>query len=67
MWNLPPDALTAASLASIAEGRMSGIPIHHATGRVVAREYQGDDDFQRVRDLLIQTCAITPIEFNWEI
>lgn len=29
--------------------------------------YCGDDDFRRVRRLLVETHAITPVGFNWEV
>jgi len=32
-----------------------------------SRAYAGDDDFRRVRKLLIETYPITPSGFNWEI
>ncbi|WP_404392763.1 GNAT family N-acetyltransferase [Humibacillus xanthopallidus] len=31
------------------------------------RPYRGDDDFWRVRGLLLETYPITPVDFNWEI
>jgi predicted N-acetyltransferase YhbS len=34
---------------------------------ISSRPYQNDDDFWRVRDLLIETYPITPTGFNWEI
>ena len=35
--------------------------------RIVARAFRDDDDFWRVRDLLIRTYPITPTGYNWEI
>lgn len=35
--------------------------------RIVARPFYDDDDFRRVRSLLIETYPITPVGFNWEI
>lgn len=32
-----------------------------------ARPLQSDDDFWRVRDLLIETVPLTPLDFNWDI
>src|SRR5688572_6301142 len=34
---------------------------------IVSRPFEGEDDFWRVRDLLIKTYPITPVGFNWEI
>lgn len=34
---------------------------------VNSRPFAGDDDFWRVRDLLIETYPITPTGFNWDI
>jgi mycothiol synthase len=34
---------------------------------VISRPFEGDRDFWRIRDLLIQTYPITPRGFNWEI
>ena len=34
---------------------------------ITARLYQGDDDFWRVRQLLVDTYPITPTDFNWEV
>lgn len=33
---------------------------------VIQRLYQGAQDFQRVRELLISTYALTPCDWNWE-
>jgi mycothiol synthase len=38
-----------------------------ATPCITTRFFQSDDDFWRIRDLLIETYPITPIDFNWEI
>ena len=35
--------------------------------RIIARPFQDDEDFWRVRNLLIETYPITPVDFNWEI
>jgi len=35
--------------------------------RIHSRSFRGDDDFWRVRDLLIETYPITPTGFNWEV
>lgn len=35
--------------------------------RLIARPLQGDRDFWRIRDLLIETYPITPHGFNWDI
>jgi GNAT superfamily N-acetyltransferase len=35
--------------------------------RIISRPIQTDDDWWRVRDLLIDTYPITPVDFNWEI
>jgi GNAT superfamily N-acetyltransferase len=37
------------------------------TQRIVARPLQNDEDWWRVRRLLIDTYPITPLDFNWEI
>jgi len=37
------------------------------TTGITSRPIRGDEDFQRVRDLLIDTHSITPPGFNWEI
>ena len=34
---------------------------------ITQRSYQDDDDFWRVRQLLVDTYPITPIGFNWEV
>jgi mycothiol synthase len=39
----------------------SGMP------RIVARPFQNEDDFWKIRNLLIETYPITPTDFNWEI
>jgi mycothiol synthase len=42
--------------------------IHSSTAqRIVARPLQNDEDWWRVRRLLIETYPITPPDFNWEI
>ncbi|MCL4246958.1 MAG: GNAT family N-acetyltransferase [Anaerolineae bacterium] len=38
-----------------------------ALNQIVSRPFAGEDDFQRVRNLLIETYPITPVGFNWEI
>lgn len=40
---------------------------HHVAGPIVARPAASEDDFWRVRRLLIETHTITPPGFNWEI
>jgi mycothiol synthase len=35
--------------------------------RIIARPVQTDDDWWRVRNLLIETYPLTPVDFNWEI
>ncbi|MBI5961105.1 MAG: GNAT family N-acetyltransferase, partial [Chloroflexi bacterium] len=35
--------------------------------KIIARPFQGEQDYWRVRDLLIETFPITPVDFNWEI
>jgi ribosomal protein S18 acetylase RimI-like enzyme len=37
------------------------------TQRILARPYRGDDDFWRVRRLLVETYPITPTGFNWDV
>ena len=37
------------------------------TRHVVDRPFHDDEDFRRVRNLLIETYPITPAGFNWEI
>jgi mycothiol synthase len=37
------------------------------TQHILSRPFQGEDDFWRVRRLLIETYPITPTGFNWEI
>jgi GNAT superfamily N-acetyltransferase len=37
------------------------------TEAIVSRPIQSDDDFWRVRDLLLETYLFTPLGFNWEI
>ena len=37
------------------------------TSEVTARPFNGDVDFWRVRDLLIDTYPLTPPDFNWEV
>lgn len=37
------------------------------THQIVSRPFQGEADFWRVRQLLIETYPITPTSFNWEI
>lgn len=32
-----------------------------------ARPYQKEADFYKVRNLLIETYPITPLDFNWEV
>jgi len=34
---------------------------------IVARPFEGQDDYWKVRALLIETYPITPVDFNWEI
>ena len=34
---------------------------------IISRPFGSDDDFRRVRNLLIETCPITPTGFNWEV
>jgi ribosomal protein S18 acetylase RimI-like enzyme len=41
------------------------IPASSST--IVARPFAGEQDYWRVRDLLIETFPITPVDFNWEI
>ena len=43
-------------------GTCPGVP-----ARTHDRPYRGDDDFWRVRGLLLETYPITPVDFNWEI
>lgn len=38
-----------------------------ATSTITARPYRFEDDFERVRNLLIETYPITGLGFNWEI
>jgi len=35
--------------------------------QVISRLYQGDEDFKRVRQLLVETYSNTPVGFNWEV
>ncbi len=37
------------------------------SSRITARPFCGEEDFWRVRNLLIETQSITPTGFNWEI
>lgn len=37
------------------------------TQRIVARPFQSEEDWWRVRSLLVDTYPITPVGFNWEI
>ena len=37
------------------------------TLRIIDRPFRDEADFWRVRDLLIETYPITPVDFNWEI
>ena len=46
---------------------MTGITIHSTQEHVTARPYRDDQDFWRVRNLLIETYPITPPDFNWEV
>ena len=46
---------------------MTSITVHSAQERVVARPYRDDDDFWRVRDLLVETYPITLPDFNWDV
>ncbi len=46
---------------------MSRITIHSTQERVIARPYRDDEDFWRVRDLLIETYPITLPDFNWDV
>jgi mycothiol synthase len=34
---------------------------------IISKPFRSDDDFQRVRNLLIETYPITPTGFNWEV
>lgn len=40
---------------------------YHTAGRVTSRPFTGEEDFWRVRRMLIETYAITPPDFNWEV
>jgi mycothiol synthase len=46
---------------------MTGITIHSTQEPVSVRLYRDDDDFWRVRNLLIETYPITPPDFNWDV
>lgn len=39
----------------------------NAAPRIIARAFQDEADFWRVRNLLIETYPLTPTDFNWEI
>ncbi len=46
---------------------MTGMTIHSARERIIARPYRDDEDFWRVRNLLLETYSITPPDFNWDV
>ncbi|MBN1681482.1 MAG: GNAT family N-acetyltransferase [Anaerolineae bacterium] len=46
---------------------MKPITTGHDQPRIISRPLQSEDDWWRVRNLLIETYPITPTGFNWEI
>ncbi len=46
---------------------MSHVTMHSTQERVIARPYRDDEDFWRVRDLLIETYPISLPDFNWDV
>lgn len=40
---------------------------HASLSSIYSRPFAGDDDFWRVRNLLVETYPITPLAFNWDI
>ncbi len=46
---------------------MTAVTTDGAAQRILTRPYRHEDDFWRVRDLLVQTFPITGLGFNWEI
>lgn len=46
---------------------MTAFTTDTTTRRIIARPFRGEEDFWRVRDLLIETYPITPTDFNWDI
>jgi mycothiol synthase len=49
------------------EKLMKATPVEHTIQNITARPFEGDDDFWKVRDLLIETYRIAPPGHNWEI
>ena len=45
---------------------MTTFSVLSATQRIIARPFH-DEDFWKVRKLLIETYPITPPDFNWDI
>ena len=39
----------------------------HSIPAIVSRAFQSDEDFLKVRNLLVETYPITPVDFNWDI
>lgn len=46
---------------------MMSVSNHITSPRILSRPARGDEDFWRVRELLIATCALMPPGFNWDI
>ncbi len=42
-------------------------PLQNHLPRVTSRPFNGEEDFWRVRKLLVDTYPITPLDFNWEM
>jgi mycothiol synthase len=45
---------------------MTAVTTRPATTRITARAFQSDEDFWKVRRLLVETYPITPPDFNWD-
>ena len=54
---------------SAANGKMSMNTARrlNSNSLIVSRAFQSDEDFLKVRNLLIETYPITPVDFNWDI
>ncbi len=46
---------------------MTLVTVNHLNQTINSRPFHGEEDFWRVRNLLIETYPLTPTGFNWEI
>jgi mycothiol synthase len=69
LQELAAGAMPAALFVRLAQQEvfMTGVTIHSTQERVTMRPYRDEEDFRRVRNLLIETRPLTPPDFNWDV